>query len=642
MLENNIYVFDIESDGLLDTITKIHCVCVINVKTREVLQLTDYEKIREFFSDEEATYIGHNIIRFDIPALKKIAWADVKGNIIDTLALSWVLEESRKSHGLESYGEEFGIKKPEIKDWSSLTVEEYIFRCSEDVKINTALWTRQIKYLRQVYYQDDKNLYRWFKYLRFKLECVYEQETEGLRLDVDKAKKHFDELTILKEEKIKELEEAMPRVAIKKKRVYKDAIKDDGGNVFEKGDLFYSHQPISRKQEEVVEEKIIGWKDPNANSHIQIKNWLYSLGWIPQNIQHKRNKKTNEVKLIPQIKSQFEVGEICDSVKLLFEKEPKLEALGGLSVLTHRISIFEGFISDERDGRIYPSMNGLTNTLRLKHRVIVNLPRAGRAYGEDIRGCLIADEGCILCGSDLSGIEDSTKRHFIYDYDPEYVESMNTPGYDPHLELAVLAKFMTQDDADWYKEESKRRKDEAYKASKDDSERFVALTAKRYVAKTTNFAATYKVGAKALSVYPGISLGMKEAKRVIDTYWKRNKAILDVEESLEVKEIYGQKWLFNPVSRFWYTLRADKDKFSTLNQSTAVFVFDKWLTEVRRGGVKIPFQYHDEWAANVKKDKKKENTAIIKQAIQKVNDSLKLNVEIGCSVDYGKRYSDIH
>ena len=642
MLENNIYIFDIESDGLLDTITKIHCVCAFNVKTKESIQLTDYQKIKEFFSDEEATFLGHNIIRFDIPALKKVIGVEIKGNIIDTLALSWVLEESRKSHGLESYGEEFGIKKPEIKNWDSLTIEEYIHRCSEDVKINTALWTRQIKYLRQVYYQDDKNLYRWFKYLRFKLECVYEQETEGLRLDVDKTKKHFEELTILKEEKIKELEAAMPKVAIKKKKVYKYAIKDDGGNIFEKGDLFYNSQPISRKKEEITEEKIIGWKEPNANSHIQIKNWLYSLGWIPQNIQHKRDKKKNTVKQIPQIKSQFEVGEICDSVKLLFEKEPKLKALEGLSVLSHRIGVFQGFINDERNGRLYPSMDGLTNTLRLKHRVIANLPRAGRAYGKDIRSCLIADEGCILCGSDLSGIEDSTKRHYIYEYDPEYVESMNTPGYDPHLELAVLAKFMTKEDADWYKEESKKRKDEAYKASTEDNQRFTALTAKRYVAKTTNFAATYKVGAKALSVYPGINLGMKEAKRVIDTYWKRNKAILDVENSLNVKEVYGQKWLFNPVSRFWYTLRADKDRFSTLNQSTAVFVFDKWLTEIRKAGVKIPFQYHDEIGFNVKKEKKKENTAIIKQAIQTVNDKLKLNIKIGCSVDYGKKYSDIH
>ncbi len=40
---------------------------------------------------------------------------------------------------------------------------------------------------------------------------------------------------------------------------------------------------------------VVGHKGPNSNSPLQIKEWLYSLGWIPENIQHKRDKKTNEV-----------------------------------------------------------------------------------------------------------------------------------------------------------------------------------------------------------------------------------------------------------------------------------------------------------------------------------------------------------
>ena len=638
MMFDNIYVIDLESDGLLETVSKIHCLSLCTPGNREIISLTTYEGMREFLVTEDMTIVGHNIIRYDIPVVEKILGIKVKCNIIDTLSLSWILDGSRKSHGLESYGDEFGIQKPKIADWSSLSIAEYIVRCEEDVKINTTLWNRQFGYLREIYRNDNKNLIRYLKYLKFKMECVRDQEEIGIRLDVEKAKIHFEELSILKKDKKKELEEAMPRVAIKKTKIYQEAVEDENGNIFQKGDLFFN----ALNAKPIEKSKITGWKEPNANSHVQIKNWLYSLGWVPEHIQHKRNKKTGEVKQIPQIKSQFEDGEICESIKKLFEKEPKLEVLNGLSVLTHRISIFEGFVNSEKDGRLYPSMSGLTNTLRLQHRVIVNLPRFDRKYGEEVRGCIIADEGGILCGSDLSGIEDSTKRHFIYQYDPEYVERMNIKGYDPHLELAILAKFMTKGNVEWYKWYDEQRLIESWKPSKEEKKRYDDLKAIRYKSKTTNFAATYKVGAPALSRYPGINLGLSEARRVLRAYWTLNKAILEVENSLEIKEIRGQKWLFNPISKFWYSLRADKDKFSTLNQGTAVYIFDKWITNIRKGGIKIPFQYHDEIMFNTTENKKLEVEGIIKKAIDDLNNSLKLNITIGCSVDFGQKYSEIH
>lgn len=639
MLEKEIYVVDIEGNGLLNTITKIHCLVAYNVNTKEYIEITDYKDIIEFLNKEGLVIVGHNFIRYDKPAIEKIIGVKVECEIIDTLAISWILEEKRKHHSLESWGETFGIQKVVIDDWKDGSVESYLLRCKTDVKINTALWSRQYSYLKKLYEDDVRNLERYFKYLTFKMECVYEQETTGLKLDIGKAQKYFDKLSELKEEKLVELEAVMPKVAVKKKKVYRDAIRGEDGTIYQKGDLFFPGGECS----DITEEKIIGWKEPNANSHVQIKEWLYSLGWVPQNILHKRDKKTNEVKKIPQVKSQFEVGEVCESVKLLFEKEPKLEVLNGLSILTHRIGIFNGFLNDQIDGRLYPSMNGFTNTLRFKHRVIVNLPRAYREYGKEIRECLIADDGCVLMGADLSGIEDSTKRHYIYQYDPEYVERMNVEGYDPHLELAVMAKFMTNEDVIWYKEfEIRRKSDGGFKPTEEEQKRFDGLVELRYKAKQTNFSATYKVGAKALSIYPGINLGIKEAKRVLGVYWKLNKSILDVEDSLEIKEIYGQKWLFNPMSRFWYTLRSDKDKFSTLNQGSAVYCFDLWVTNIRNQGMKVPFSYHDEIAANVKKGEKKKAKEVVNTAIQKLNDKLKLNVELKCSVDFGNTYAHIH
>lgn len=631
------YVFDIESDGLLDNVTKVHCLSYYCIENGESHSLTKKEEIVRFIEQEDNVFIGHNIVRYDIPVLRKLFNINIKGDLIDTLAISWVLDEDRISHGLESYGEEFGIEKPKITDWSSLTTEEYVFRCERDVQINTKLWNKQIKYLSYLYDGDDKNLKRYFKYLTFKLDCVYEQETVGLKVDDKKIHSTLDSLKKDKESKYAALKKCMPKVAIKKKKIYTNAIKDENGNIFQRGDLFFTEG----ETKEIVEEQIIGWEEPNPNSHIQIKKWLFDLGWIPQNIKYQRNKKTGEVKQIPQIKDRLEEGELCESIKILYSKEPALENLDGFFILSHRISILEGFINNLKNGRIYPSMDGLTNTLRLQHRVIVNLPRAKKPYGQSIRDCIIRDDNnSILCGSDLSGIEDSTKRHYMYQYDPEYVIRMGIPGYDSHLEMAIRAGYINEEDCEWYKIFDEERKKEGYIAKDGDIERYTDINAKRYKAKTTNFAALYKSGALTLSKTAGIP--MAEAKKLLKVYWMLNKAVLDVEDGLTIKEIGSKKWLFNPVSKFWYSLRADKDKFSTLNQGTAVYVFDKWLTLIRKAGIIVPFQYHDEWATNIPKSKKSELKKIIDASIKQLNESLKLNVEIKCSIEFGNTYGTIH
>jgi DNA polymerase I-like protein with 3'-5' exonuclease and polymerase domains len=173
---------------------------------------------------------------------------------------------------------------------------------------------------------------------------------------------------------------------------------------------------------------------------------------------------------------------------------------------------------------------------------------------------------------------------------------------------------------------------------KEQKELFKKLKSIRHKAKTTNFSATYKVGVPSLARNAGIT--EKEAKKLLEIYWKRNKAILQVENALEVKQIMGQKWIKNPVSGFWYTLRAEKDRFSTLNQGTAVYVFDTWLKYLRNLGVKIAYQCHDEWLGNVKSEE--ETDKLIEKAIQKVNEELKLNIQVKCSSSYGQNYAECH
>ena len=71
------------------------------------------------------------------------------------------------------------------------------------------------------------------------------------------------------------------------------------------------------------------------------------------------------VRKIPQVRRE---GELTDSVKLIAETNPMVEVLEGLTVMQHRLGIFQGFLDCEQDGYVRAEIDGLTNTLRFKHK----------------------------------------------------------------------------------------------------------------------------------------------------------------------------------------------------------------------------------------------------------------------------------
>ena len=81
-------VVDIETNGLLDIVDRIHCLSYYDLDTQELSSITDYSEIAEFL-DACDVIIGHNLIKYDIPALKKVLDYDYTGEVVDTLGLSW-------------------------------------------------------------------------------------------------------------------------------------------------------------------------------------------------------------------------------------------------------------------------------------------------------------------------------------------------------------------------------------------------------------------------------------------------------------------------------------------------------------------------------------------------------------------------
>jgi hypothetical protein len=624
------YVVDIETDGFIAS--KIHVMSVGYKNEQGVWEVTstnDYEAIERLMTNEENTIIGHNFIPFDAVEIERVLGIKVKATIIDTLALAWYIYPERvNSYGLAAFGEDYGIPKPKIDDWEGLTYKQYANRCEEDVKINIKVWEDIREKLLELY-TDTDDLQRFIKYLMFKMDCVAHQRKIKCKIDLDKVRENIAILETLKDPKIKSLVDAMPMGKLIKVKPASMAKKDGTPSV--RADKWYEYlreNNLPLTTEEVRE-------DANPASNKQLKDWLDSLGWKPKLFKEGANGD------VPQVRNADR--ELCESVLELVSIEPAISDLDGLSVINHRLGVLNAFLDTVDDnGYTVASMSGFTNTLRLRHaRPIANLPgvtgdikrEMGEGHtkewaiashlrdGQIIRECIVAPEGFTLCGSDVTSLEDNTKRHYMWDYDPEYVQDQMVEGFDPHLDLAIKAGAINEEDIPQLKADGK-------------------LKPIRDIYKMANYSCIYGVGATKLADATGLTV--KEAKEVIEKYWDRNWSIRQLPNDMIVKNVNGQQWLLNPLNKFWYSIRAEKDIFSTLNQGTGAYVFDCWVKLMMQKGI-IPFlQYHDEKLSLCPIGKEAEYKQILDDSMSSVNDLLKLNIEITVDVQFGHSYADVH
>lgn len=703
-------VGDIESNGLLDKITKLHVVS-FQMEGKGVCSLNpenEKDRIMKMFQwhiSNEIPMVFHNGIGFDIPAIEKLYGMDLSElMVIDTLALSWYLNTTRKSHGLDSFHEDYGIKKPEITDWEGLSYEEYRHRCQEDVKINKALWEDLKGRLIQLYtmaqaeidagnvggtrMSPDEEIYldrfrgdsvenainRILTFLMFKMDCAALQEKTGWQLDMELLEKSIQELSVKLDAAKVELEAVMPKVPkyVKKNRPAKpfkmngelsasgqswqDAMDQlDRGDVDEFGTKLVL--PVEGTADEV---KILkGYDPPKSGSHEQVKDFLYSHGWVPQTFKYVKDKEAFQAwieskpaegspriawtiwkeskpkeRRIPQITVGGDDGkELCESVLELAEEVPEIHVYANFGVLRHRISVLEGLKEQaDENGRVKARIAGFTNTLRVKHAGVVNLPGVDKPYGDITRGVLVAGPGNISCGSDMSSLEDRTKHHFMLPLDPEYVKTMQAEDFDPHILMALTAKMITQKEFDDFMK----------------GEKSANAKAARKKGKTTNYASVYNAGAAKIAQAAGVSL--EEGKILHAAYWELNWAVKAIAEEQVVIDCVGGKWLINPVNGFCYSLRKDSDRFSTLAQGTGSFFFDMWVDGILEGQMKkwgkksLTGSFHDEKII-VHKDKPAIREAmqeIIAKSIEDVNEKYKLRRKLGCETQFGYRYSEIH
>jgi len=154
-------VFDCETDGLLNEMTKVHCLHIFNTVTGVMFRYDKHNVIKGVRQLEKAeAIVGHNIISFDIPALKKIFKFKPQGKVYDTLPWARLLYPEIKfmdmqraakgtlpntligSHKLEAWGYRLGDYKGDFgkatdwKEWS----QEMSDYCVQDVMVTVKLY----------------------------------------------------------------------------------------------------------------------------------------------------------------------------------------------------------------------------------------------------------------------------------------------------------------------------------------------------------------------------------------------------------------------------------------------------------------------------------------------------------------------
>jgi len=373
------YIFDIETDNLLDDVTKVHCA---------VLRDVDNNIVRTFYGDnimdclpflEEAEeLIGHNLLAYDLPVLEKLWGYEHKGKVIDTLVCSRTIyphlgeldSKQRKiptklwgSHSLKAWGLRLNEHKGDFNDgtvesFSTFSMEMLDY-CVQDTKVTAKLYDL---ILAKNFSEDALRLEHEIALQMFK------QEQRGFTFNVEEAQKLFSELAARKQEIENELQQSFPPTIVEMKTKTKEV----------------PFNPASRQQ---------------------IAERLQNLGWKPKEFTESGQAKVDET-----ILSTIDLPE----AKLLVEYLMLNKRLGQLATGN------QAWLKLEKNGKLHGRVNhmgAVTSRCTHSNPNMAQVPSVSAPYGAECRSLFTTPSGYVLLGADASGLELRCLAHYMARFD---------------------------------------------------------------------------------------------------------------------------------------------------------------------------------------------------------------------------------
>lgn len=431
----NIRVFDTEANNLYPAVDKIWCGCFTSLDGKEKESFGP-DQMPEMMKHMDScdVLIGHNVIGYDFPMMKKVLGYVYKGKVVDTLLMSRILDPKRilppnatnraaGPHSIYAWGVRVGVDKPEHDEWDRYS-PEMLHRCAEDTEIN-----------RLVYHalMEEAKGGEWKKafLLSFKLfQNIQEQEDYGWKVDVKLMHKHIATLTDMIQEIEKQLEPILPFV------VEVNETKKQGEYGYVKKPFLKSGKPDSRSVVPWLTSaglsldgsdiggcfSRISFRRVDINSRNESVDFLLNSGWEPKEWNY--DKQTGE-RTSPKLSKDdpFE-GVEGESGQLLAK----------FMQCRHRRSLIQGLLELVRpDGRIASAVNTVAVTGRATHRNIVNIPAAKSFFGKECREIFVAAEGKVLVSTDSDG--NQLRQLAARMQDPTYIEALCNGDKDKGTDL---------------------------------------------------------------------------------------------------------------------------------------------------------------------------------------------------------------
>ena len=403
-------LFDIETDGLLNSLSKIHCLVIYDTETQQVFNcknlknnITDgeYLSIEAGISMlQDADEIsGHNIVKFDIPAIQKLfPKFNPKGKIFDTLLMSKLVypdigeiddknirkgrfpKKLRGKYSLKAWGYRLGELKGEYCEqedcWAEWSVDMQRY-CEQDVMVTKALYNKL----------KTKNISEESIKLEHQFaQIIFNQEQRGVYFDKNKAVALAGHLIQEKTRLEGELRAAFPNEIIEETFIPKVNNKSRG---------YIKGQPFIKKT--VVE------FNPSSRQMIA-KRLIKKYNWKP--------KKLSPTGL-PVIDEDVIDGLDFEEAPLLKEYFLVTKTLGQLADGKNawlKLVSTDGAIHGQVD-----TIGAVTGRCTHNSPNLAQVPSAEGFMGKECRELFIARKGYKLIGTDASGLELRCLAHYMND-----------------------------------------------------------------------------------------------------------------------------------------------------------------------------------------------------------------------------------
>lgn len=425
-------VFDIETDGLLPDLTTCWILVAkdLSTGTREVWLPHKGEMGWVDAMSNADIVIGHNIIGFDLPALKKLYGFELpkKVRVIDTLIMSLALDYKRfgaRGHSMEVWGDSLGFPKVVHEDWSKYS-EDMRNRCITDVDLNIKIYGVVVKEFQRLS-QKEPNISVYLRAEQAAAKWCALANEHGWPFDITAARELHARLEA---EMNATRAKLMPLLGFKAKpkdkkngeiTIKKPVWIKSGAYAAHTADWFEINPLSGQDDDRVIEGEYcrVEILPLDLDSVEDVKIFLFRNGWVPDTWNYKKDADGRYL--------EDESGEkIKTSPKITEESLEFLEGNGKLYcdflTMKSRFGVLTNWINNtDEHGNLHGDCFPIgTPSMRARHSIIVNVPSADSFLGKEMRSLFTTKPGWTLIGCDSAGNQARGLAHYLKD--PEFTE----------------------------------------------------------------------------------------------------------------------------------------------------------------------------------------------------------------------------